>query len=100
MIMKHLIARIKSVSVPGLYKIHVVFADQTERTIDLEPLLYGAMYGPLRDPSLFRAVTVDSEVGTIVWPNGADFDPATLYRWDSYESELRDRALTWSKKER
>jgi hypothetical protein len=35
--------------------------------------------GPLRDQALFRQVRLDSEVHTLVWPNGADFDPATLH---------------------
>lgn len=95
--MHHLIIKVKSVSVHELYKIHVVFEDNTEQTIDLQPLLYGPMYGPLKDPAVFRAVEVDQETGTIVWPNGADFDPATLYRWESFKSELAERALQWTK---
>jgi hypothetical protein len=53
------------------------------------------MYGPLKDPTLFRAVKVDPETGTIVWPNRADFDPATLYKWETHKSELAERALKW-----
>jgi len=35
---------------------------------------------PLRDdPELFRPVRVDEELGTIVWPNGADMDPDVLH---------------------
>lgn len=98
--MHHIITRIKSVSTPALYKIHVVFADDTEQTIDLEPMLFGPMYGPLRDPSLFNRVKVDAEVGTIVWPNGADFDPATLYKWDAVKNELAERALEWKEIEK
>jgi hypothetical protein len=94
--MKHLIVKVKSVTVPELYKIKVTFDDATERTIDLEHLLYGPMYGPLKDPVIFKAVKVDTEVFTVVWPNGADFDPATLYQWDSYVSELNERALQWN----
>jgi hypothetical protein len=31
------------------------------------------------NPALFRQVTVDPQLGTIVWPNGADVDPDVLY---------------------
>jgi hypothetical protein len=30
------------------------------------------------DPQFFRSVQVDPELGTIVWPNGADIDPDVL----------------------
>jgi len=43
------------------------------------PVLAGALFAPLRDPELFRQVRIDPEVQTLVWPNGADYDPATLY---------------------
>lgn len=86
------------VSVPELYKIRVVFEDNTEQTIDLQFMLSGPMYGPLKDPAVFRAVKIDREVGTIVWPNGADFDPATLYKWESFRSELAERAIRWTTK--
>lgn len=33
------------------------------------------MYGPLRDLALFNQVRIDTEVDTLVWPNGADFYP-------------------------
>lgn len=95
--MNHFITKIKSVVTPALYKIHVVFSDNAEQTIDLEPMLFGPIYGPLREPSLFRSVEVDAEVGTIVWPNGADFDPATLYERDSVKNALAERALEWKR---
>lgn len=93
--MNHIIVKIITVAVPSLYKIHVVFSDHSEQTIDLEPILFGPVYGPLRDASLFRSVAVDDETGTIVWPNGADFDPATLYRWELVKKELAERAIEW-----
>ena len=37
------------------------------------------MFEPLREPEEFRKVTVDPELGTIVWPNGADLDPDVLH---------------------
>jgi hypothetical protein len=37
------------------------------------------MFEPLRDPEEFRRVAVDPELGTIVWPNGADLDRDLLH---------------------
>jgi hypothetical protein len=49
--------------------------------LDLEPFLTGPVFRPLvEDYGLLRAVTVDAELGTIVWPNGADIPPRTLSR--------------------
>ena len=49
----------------------------SEQTIDFRPLLAGKLYGPLRDLELFNQVRIDPETETLVWPNGADFDPAS-----------------------
>ena len=67
-------------------------ADNIWQMIDFQPILAGAMYGPLRDLSLFNQVRIDPEVHTLVWPNGADFDPATLHDWPGYAAELAARA--------
>jgi hypothetical protein len=34
----------------------------------------------INDPAVFRSVRVDPQLGTIVWPNGADIDPDVHYR--------------------
>ena len=60
------------------YVLEITFADGAIRRVDVEPLLHGEMFEPLRSPSLFRQVIVDKELGTVVWPNGADLSPEFL----------------------
>lgn len=38
---------------------------------------------------------LDAEVNTLVWPNGADFDPAILHDWPDYGPEMTRLANTW-----
>jgi len=94
--MKHAIYRVQSFTIVSPYTLCVRFDDRTEQTIDLGPILAGELFGPLRDPELFNQVRIDSEAHTLVWPNGADFDPATLHDWPQYERELRDLAPRWA----
>ncbi len=71
---------ITDVSVLEGFTVHLVFDDDSVRTVDLEPLLRGPIFAVLKaDPSLFAQVRVDPELGTIVWPNGADMDPDVLH---------------------
>ena len=53
------------------------------------------MYGSLKNADFFDKVILDTEVKTIVWPNGADFDPALLYNWEQYVEELKRRSKEW-----
>jgi len=39
--------------------------------------------------------SLDAEAGTLAWPNGADFDPATLHDWLQAGKELAVRARYW-----
>lgn len=73
------------------YILRVTFDDGTAQVIDFEPVLHGEMYGPLRDPDLFRQVQLDPETRTLVWPNGADFDPYVLHEWPRVVGELARR---------
>jgi len=66
-------------SVDRLYVLQVLFADGRRRRVDVESELWGEAFGPLRDPTLFSQVSVDPVVGTVVWPNGADFSPEFLH---------------------
>jgi uncharacterized protein DUF2442 len=73
-------ARITAVTPLEGFVLRLEFDDGTTRHVDLEGDLWGPVFVPLReDPKLFRKVRVDAELGTIVWPNGADMDPDVLH---------------------
>ncbi len=74
----------------------MAFTDGTEQQIDFRPVLHGALFGPLQDLTTFNGVTLDQEVGTLTWPNGADFDPTTLHDWPAVCDELTARAQSWA----
>lgn len=96
--MEHLIVNIVDFELVAPYTIRLTFEDGQKRTINFEPVLYGYYYGPLRDLALFNQVHLDPETGTLLWPNDADFDPATLYNWHKGEGdELAKRAAHWQK---
>lgn len=95
--MAHPIYRVRSVEVVGPYTLRIGFDDQTQQIIDFRPVLSGEIYGPLRDVSLFNLVRIDPEVHTLVWPNGADFDPATLHDWPVHAAAWVARAQQWER---
>jgi hypothetical protein len=89
--MKTRTARIVAVEPLDDFVLRLSFDDGTERQIDLERELWGPMFEPLRaDPELFRQVRVDEQLGTIIWPNGADMDPDVLHG----DVEPAERATT------
>jgi uncharacterized protein DUF2442 len=94
--MVHPIHRVTAFSIVGPYALSVTFADGTEQRIDFSPVLHGVLFGPLQDLNVFNAVQLDAEAGTLVWPNGADFDPATLHDWPDLRDELTGRARLWA----
>ena len=69
--MTHPIHRVARFDIVGPYTVTVVFMDGTTQEINFEPVLRGALFGPLRDLAMFNAVVLDQEVGTLTWPNGA-----------------------------
>lgn len=93
--MIHPIYRVVAFEIVGPYALRVLFDDETQQTIDFRPVLAGELYGPLRDPALFNLVSIDPEVHTLIWPNGADFDPATLHDWPHQIDVLKQQADRW-----
>ena len=94
--MYHKLYKVIDYELIGKYTIRVKFDDGINQVIDFEPVLYGEMWGPLRDLALFGQVTIDPIAHTLMWPNGADFDPETLRNWPEYQDELAARAKQWS----
>ena len=64
------------------YVLDVTFEDGACRRVDVEELLQGEVFEPLRDPALFAQATIDPVWHTVVWPNGADLAPEFLYEPD------------------
>jgi hypothetical protein len=61
----------------GGFRIHVVFNDGLEGTVDFAEWLHGPIFVPLKEPEYFRRFFLEG--GTVSWPNGADIAPETLY---------------------
>jgi hypothetical protein len=71
--------RIRGVETLDGFTVRLTLTDGSTREIDLKPFLNGPVFEPVRsDAAFFRSVRVDEELGTIVWPNGADIDPDVL----------------------
>lgn len=72
--------RVQSVSVLPEYRLAVAFRDGTTGTVDLSGVTTSpapGMYAALADPAVFAQASV--ELGVVVWPNGADLDPAWMH---------------------
>ncbi len=93
--MKHEFHRVRFFNIEAPYTLRVGFDDATEQVIDFQPVLAGELFGPLRDMNLFNQVRIDPEVHTLEWPNGADFDPATLHDWPIHSHALAAHARQW-----
>jgi hypothetical protein len=93
--MTHDIYRVVRFAIVGSYTLRVEFDDDTTQVIDFRPVLEGPLFGPLQDEYIFNQVEIDPEVHTLVWPNGADFDPETLHNWPKYAEEMRQMVAHW-----
>jgi hypothetical protein len=69
---------IVSASAVRPFVLELRFSDGVCRRVDVEPLLHGPVFEPLKDPAFFARVSVDRILGTVIWPNGADISPEYL----------------------
>ena len=93
--MSHEIYCVVSFEKVAQFTLKVVFDDGTSQVIDFRSVLKGELYGPLKDPLVFDQVRIDPEVHTLVWPNGADFDPAILHNWAESGPAFKSLAEKW-----
>ena len=75
------LVHVTAVEVVGAHRLQLGFEDGAEGEVDLSEWRWRGVFEPLADPDYFRQVELDDELGTIVWPNGADIAPETLPAW-------------------
>jgi hypothetical protein len=61
------------------YVLRLKFRDGTSGDIDLQPILLGDVFEPLKDVSFFKQFRIHPEFHTLVWPNDADLAPEFLH---------------------
>jgi hypothetical protein len=81
--MTQLCATITNVQVLDGYRVELTFSDGVRGVVDLANRIVGrsGIFAPLEDLEFFKQATVDNDLGTIVWPNGADICPDLFYAW-------------------
>ncbi|HST34984.1 MAG TPA: DUF2442 domain-containing protein [Solirubrobacteraceae bacterium] len=70
---------VTDVEVIGDHHLRLTFADGVVGDVSFEGRNWKGVLAPLADAKFFAQVRVDSEAGTIAWPNGIDFAPEPLY---------------------
>jgi hypothetical protein len=94
--MAHAVYRVIGFEIVEPYTLRVEFDDGATQVIDFQSILHGELYGPLQDERLFRQLEIDPEIHTLIWPTGADFDPAVLHDWPRYATDMRRLAEQWA----
>ncbi len=60
------------------YRIRVSFNTGQTGVVDLNDALWGPVFEPLKDPSVFKLFKVSDVLHTVCWENGAGFAPEFL----------------------
>lgn len=75
-------------------RLKLTFADQRTGVVEVDAIVsqYTGVFAPLREPAFFAQAKVDAELGTVVWPNGADLCPDVLYAHATQQQGLLNKA--------
>ena len=84
-----MLPRLREAEYQGDYRIWLKFEDGVEGEVDLEDELWGEVFQVLKDKAQFAELSLDGELETVVWPNGADFAPEFLYQKLCPDYELK-----------
>jgi hypothetical protein len=74
------IVHVSDVRPAGSHCLHLSFDDGTGGEVDFSEEDWSGIFAPLSDPEFFARFELDEELGTLVWPNGADIAPETLHQ--------------------
>jgi Protein of unknown function (DUF2442) len=85
--MEKLVAPI-AVEVIGDHRLRLAFEDGLVGDIDFTGRQWRGVSEPLADPAFFAQARIDPEVHTVVWPNGFDMAPETLYERASQQARI------------
>ena len=61
------------------YRLFIRFEDGANGEVDLSSMVGNGVFASWKDQSVFSRVSIDSVTGTVVWPEGSDLCPDTLY---------------------
>jgi len=68
------------VELKGNCRVFLRFDNGASGVVDVAKLVeFSGVFAPLQEQAFFDQVHVEPDLGTIVWPNGADLDPIVLY---------------------
>ena len=95
--MEHKLHEVTNFKVLRPYTLEIQFDDGVRQEVNFQGVLEGELYGPLKDPKIFASVRLDRELGNLVWPNGADFDPEILHDWPQRKLAMIEAAQQWRK---
>jgi len=70
-------ARVSKVKPLNNYQLELTFTTNEVKIFDVKPYLTQGIFTELKEPEIFYQVR--ESLGSIIWPNGQDFSPDTLY---------------------